>query len=58
MLFEECFRKQYALIHRLETNKVRLVTAALKLWHHRTQEAAPVTAEVMRLRLSNASLIL
>jgi hypothetical protein len=23
-LFEECFRKQYALIHRLETNKARL----------------------------------
>lgn len=24
-LFEECFRKQYGLIHRLETNKLRNV---------------------------------
>lgn len=51
MLFEECFRKQYALIHRLETNKARRGTAARKPRHRlipfwecrvgQAQEAAP-----------------
>jgi pre-mRNA-splicing factor CWC22 len=30
-LFEDCFRKQYALIHRLETNKLRNVAKLFAL---------------------------
>ncbi len=31
-LFEQCFSKQYALIHRLETNKLRNVARLFAVW--------------------------
>ena len=48
-LFEECFQKQYALIHRLETNKLRNVA---KLFAHLLHTDAISWAVLSDIRLT------
>ena len=48
-LFEECFAKQYALIHRLETNKLRNVA---KFFAHQLYNDAISWAVLSAIRLT------
>lgn len=46
-LFEQCFSKQYALIHRLETNKLRNVARLFAVWPQAFSQTAVLTSPAL-----------